>query len=133
MISDRGFLGTGWGFPPTFDKATQTVLMVSEQADIEESLTILLSTTIGERVMQPRYGCNLKQFVFEPLNTSVEAQIKKLVEDAILYFEPRIDLDNISLNSEQGNLDIIVTYIIRSTNSRSNFVYPFYRQEGTNR
>ena len=53
------------------------------------SLHILLSTTIGERVMQPRYGCNLKQFLFEPLNESVQFRMKKVVEDAILYFEPR--------------------------------------------
>jgi phage baseplate assembly protein W len=106
--------------------------MVKDEEDIQESLSILLSTTIGERVMQPRYGCNLKQFLFEPLNASIEAYIKKLVEEAILYFEPRIDPLGVSLDAEDGKLEITVDYKIRATNSRSNFVYPFYIQEGTN-
>lgn len=132
MVSDRPFLGTGWGFPPSFNKANQNVVMVKDREDIEESLSILLSTTIGERVMQPRYGCNLKQFLFEPLNASIESYIRKLVEEAILYFEPRIDPLGVSLEAEDGKLEITVDYKIRSTNTRSNFVYPFYIQEGTN-
>lgn len=129
---DQPFLGTGWGFPPSFNKLNQNVVMVKNQEDIEESLSILLSTTIGERVMQPRYGCNLKKFLFEPLNASIESYIKKLVEEAILYFEPRIDPLGVSLDAEDGKLEITVDYKIRSTNTRSNFVYPFYIQEGTN-
>ena len=131
-LRDRPFLGTGWGFPPKFNKSSQNIVMVKDREDIEESLSILLSTTIGERVMQPRYGCNLKQFLFEPLNASIESYIKKLVEEAILYFEPRIDPLGISLDADDGKLEITVDYIIRSTNTRSNFVYPFYIQEGTN-
>lgn len=126
------YIGTGWSFPPTFNKQTQAVEMVSGKQDIEASLHILLSTTIGERVMQPLYGCNLKQFVFEPTNASLEAYIKKLVEDAILYFEPRIELEQLSVDVEDGTMEITVEYTIRANNSRSNFVYPFYIKEGTN-
>ncbi len=129
------FVGTGWSFPPTFNRQNQTVEMVSGIQDINESLHILLSTTIGERVMQPLYGCNLRQFLFEPTNTSIEAHIKKIVQDAILYFEPRIRLEQIRLDtdSEEGRIEITVEYTIKASNSRSNFVYPFYIREGTNR
>ena len=127
--ADVDFIGTGWGFPPTFYRSSQTITVVSGETDINESLTILLSTTMGERVMQPAYGCNLKRFLFEPTNASVEAHIKKLVEDAILYFEPRILLEQVYLKGTDGSLEIIVDYTIRSNNTRGNFVYPFY-QEG---
>ena len=129
------FVGTGWSFPPTFNRQDQMVEMVSGTKDINESLHILLSTTIGERVMQPLYGCNLKQFLFEPTNASIEAQIEKLVEDAILYFEPRIRLEQLRLDTdaEEGRMEITVEYTIKASNSRSNFVYPFYMREGTNR
>ena len=55
----NSFLGTGWKFPPEFNNQTGTVEMVSDYTDIKESLDILLSTSLGERVMQPDYGCNL--------------------------------------------------------------------------
>lgn len=122
------FIGTGWGFPPTFHRSSQTVTMVTGETDINESLGILLSTTMGERIMQPSYGCNLKRFLFEPTNASLEAHIKKLVEDAILYFEPRILLERVALKGTDSGLEIIVEYTIRSSNSRGNFVYPFYKE-----
>lgn len=128
------FLGTGWGFPPAFEKSTQTVTMVSGEEDINSSLEILLSTGLGERIMQPGYGCNLKQLLFEPLDTGLKAYIKDLIKTAILYHEPRIRLDDVALTEkpEHGILEITVEYTVRTTNSRSNFVYPFYLQEGTN-
>jgi phage baseplate assembly protein W len=134
-MTSLDFVGIGWSFPPTFDRQNQTVTMVRDTQDIDESLHILLSTTIGERVMQPLYGCNLKQFLFEPTNASIEAEIEKVVEDAILYFEPRIRLDKLQLDTdaEEGRMEIMVEYTIKASNSRSNFVYPFYLQGGTNR
>jgi len=135
METDNAFLGRGWGFPPTFDKASKSVGMLEEEADIESSLEILLSTRLGERIMQPNYGCNLDDMVFEAMNLTMLTYLKDLVENAILYFEPRIDLDAVRIDTArdlEGMLVIIVNYTIRTTNSRFNFVFPFYKNEGSN-
>lgn len=134
MDSKIPFLGTGWGFPPNFDKYKKSVVMISDEEDIRSSLEILLSTDIGERIMQPTYGCDLKRLLFEPLDTSLKAYIRDLIETAILYYEPRIQLDDISLETKpnQGLIEITLEYTVRTTNSRYNFVYPFYLKEGTN-
>ena len=132
MNERKSFLGTGWSFPPTFTKNPCQVVMVSDEEDIRQSLEILLSTRHGERVMQPEYGCNLDVLLFEPINTSLITFVKDLIEKAILYHEPRIDLKKININTEQvleGLLLIELEYVIRSTNSRYNFVYPFYLKE----
>ena len=102
--------------------------MLTGEEDIDSSLHILLSTTIGERVMQPRYGCNLQQFLFEPANESMQFRMKKMVEDAILYFEPRIRLDRLTLAVDQleGRIVITVDYVVKSSHSRGSFVFPFY-------
>lgn len=128
------FLGRGWSFPPEFNKNRATVEMLSDEEDINSSLEILFSTTIGERIMQPKYGTNLKNLLFAPIDTSLRAYIKDLIETAILYFEARIKLDDIILEAkqEEGILLITLEYTIRSTNSRYNFVYPFYINEGAN-
>jgi hypothetical protein len=134
MSSKYPFLGTGWSFPPEFDKQTSTVKMLSDEDDINSSLQILFSTSVGERIMNPKYGANLKNLLFDPIDTSLKAYLKDLIKTAILYFEARIKLDNITIEAqpEEGMLLITLDYTIRSTNSRYNFVYPFYINEGTN-
>jgi|SRR5579871_4309572 len=130
------FLGTGWKFPPSFDRVSGTVLLVSDETDIEESLDILLSTTLGERVMQPRYGCNLTDYLFEPLNSTTIGFIKNLVTNAILYYEPRIETESIDVTPDdstdmfEGKFTITVAYTIPGTNSRFNYVYDYYKNEG---
>jgi uncharacterized protein len=131
---DRPFLGRGWSFPPTFDLKTLGVAMLEEEKDIASSLEILLSTARGERVMLPQYGCNLEELLFEGLDTRTKTLIIDKVESAILYHEARIELESVSLdttNALEGTVLIVVTYRVKSTNSRFNFVYPFYKLQGT--
>ena len=128
------FLGTGWSFPPTFNQATDSVDMTSDEQDVQISLQILLATRKGERVMQPDYGCNLDEMVFEPMTTSFKTYIRETVKTAILFYEPRIELNSIKIDSSretEGVILIIIDYTIRTTNSRFNFVYPYYKKEGT--
>ncbi|MEA1934209.1 MAG: GPW/gp25 family protein [Thermodesulfobacteriota bacterium] len=128
-----GFLGTGWTFPPTFTKGPQSVVMVSDDKDIRQSLEILLTTSVGERFLRPEYGCDLRRYLFEPLDDGLVAYIRDLVGNAILYHEPRIRLTDLTLSTraEEGTLLIELEYVIRTTNSRRNFVFPFYKDEGT--
>jgi phage baseplate assembly protein W len=133
--TQSGFLGTGWSFPPTFDPISGTVVLVSDVTDIEESLNILLSTSLGERVMQPNYGCALQPYLFEPLNATVIGYLKDRVQNAILFYEPRItviSIDVTALDSPElwaGRFRINVTYSIIQTNSRLNYVYDYYLTE----
>ena len=133
-FTSNDFLGVGWGFPPTFNSQSKGVEMTEKETDIERSLQILLTTTIGERVMQPKYGCNMDTLLFEPLNTTVKTIMIDKIKTAILFFEPRIDAKKISLNTQnelEGEVLVEIDYIVRATNSRSNFVFPYYKNEGT--
>ena len=127
------FLGTGWGFPPTFDRERKGVVMVSDLDDICESLKILLHTRLGERVMQPRYGADLKDQLFEPMNAATITFVEDLIRTAILYHEPRIKVDTVRVTPEQnaGILRIAIDYVVRTTNSRFNVVFPFFLEEGS--
>lgn len=130
----RDFLGRGWSFPPAFSRASGSVQMLQDEADIASSLQILLSTTPGERIMQPFYGCNLSELLFETLDTRMKTLMADKVESAILYHEPRITLEKVSLDDSrelEGVVLIEVTYRVKSTNSRFNFVYPYYKAQGT--
>ena len=127
------FLGRGWAFPPRFDRDRAGVSMVSDEDDIRQSLVILLGTAVGERILEPTYGCQLHRFVFEPVDTTLRTQIEEYVRDAILYHEPRVVLERVQVTGDQneGRLDITVDYRIPTINRRSNLVYPFYLEEAS--
>lgn len=134
MEEYRSFLGRGWGFPPEFSKDTKTVKLIEDEEDIKSSLEILLSTRLGERIMVPDYGCNLDELLFKPLNLTLRTYVVDLIKKAILYHEPRIDVNKIAIdpiNELNGELLIKLDYTIRSTNSRKNMVFPFYKTEGS--
>jgi phage baseplate assembly protein W len=131
----NSFLGRGWSFPPTFNQQTGSVELVSDYADIHESLNILLSTSLGERVMQPKYGCNLNDYLFEPLSSSMIGYIKDRVQTSILLYEPRIIADKIDVTADssfdliEGRFTISIDYTVPETNSRFNYVYDYYKNE----
>jgi hypothetical protein len=128
------FLGTGWSFPPTFSRLTYSVEMVSDDNDIQESLRILFQTQMGERVMVPEYGTLLWQMVFRNINTTLMTELEEMVRQAILYWEARITVNDITVQPDAsiaGLVLITVDYTIRTTNARNNLVYPFYVNEAT--
>lgn len=130
----KSFLGTGWGFPLAFSNKSSDVGMLSDVDDIQSSLEVLLTTRPGERVMRPDYGCNLDELVFEPLTTTFKTYIKDLISTAILYYEPRIEVNSIELDDTgelEGRILIVIDYTVSATNTRFNFVYPFYKNEAT--
>jgi phage baseplate assembly protein W len=132
MANDASFLGTGWSFPPTFTEGGADVATVFDAEDIHQSLQILFATSLGERVMQDDYGCDLSRFLFEEIDRSLINSLTGLVSDAILFHEPRIALNNLQISdaeAEAGLLLIQIAYTIRTTNSRYNMVYPFYLRE----
>ena len=134
--TQKSFLGTGWGFPPTFTNTTMNQpTMVSDIEDIKESLYILMHTIPGERLMLPEYGCNLRLLVFENIDTAFNNEIQDVIFKAILRYEPRIKFNFTTIDTS-GQLDgivyITIDYNIIATNTRNNIVFPFYLNEGTN-
>ncbi len=153
VATDKSFLGTGWSFPPTFRREFYGVEMVSDEANVHKSIHIILQTrstgqvtvkgkdgvaevrTIsGERVLQPTFGCNLLPYVFEPMNAPNIAMIERVVREALVLNEPRIIVQDIlsTPDNVSGVLLISIDYTIISTNTRYNYVFPFYMNEATN-
>lgn len=128
------FLGTGWSFPPTFSKPLAGTVMVSAEEDIQQSLHVLMTTIPGERPMNTDYGCPVTQFLFDGMDNSTMNKLRDVIEKSILYFEPRIVLNSVDVDTSSyldGKLFVSLDYTIRTTNSRNNMVFPYYLNEGT--
>jgi phage baseplate assembly protein W len=129
----KAFLGVGWKFVPCVTKDGR-IALVRYENDIREAILIILGTDLGERVMRPDFGAGLNDFVFEPLNSTTLHLVQTRVQEALVTWEPRIDVLDVSVSadtSEHNKLLISVTYRVRATNTQFNLVYPFYLEEGT--
>ena len=134
-MKEKTFLGIGWSFPPTFNKESSDVKMVSDETDIKESLEIYFNTKLGERIMRPNYGCIIHEHIFDKIDESILNILSFELTQNIGQIEPRIIVEKIEIKQssiENGELQISIQYKIISSNVRDNIVFPFYINEGTN-
>jgi len=129
---DRRFLGIGWKFPLQVTPNGRIAQARAEQR-IEESILLILATARGERPMRPDFGCGIHDLVFSENNAGAIALIVHMVREALVKYEPRVDVLDVLADStaDSPNLLVIrVNYRIRATNAIGNLVYPFYITEG---
>jgi len=132
MLVPKSYLGRGWSFPVRLDEKEGTIRLSEYERDVQESIWIILSTAKGERVMRPDFGCGIHDLVFEVINTTTLTEIQTRVLEALVAFEPRIDVMQVSALSGggvDGQLRVSIDYVIRGTNNQLNLVYPFYIKE----
>ena len=130
MVDPKAFLGKGWAFP--VHEAAGDVAIVAYEEDIAQAIWLILETEHGERVMRPEFGAGLRSLTFEPLNTTTMSLVRHRVEEALISWEPRINLEEIRVapdRAERNRLNVEISYQVRATNTFYNLVYPFYLQE----
>lgn len=120
-------LGQGVAFPLRLTVQGGIQATVA-QVNLRESIHIILSTRLGERVYRPDFGSRLSELVFEPINSSTLTMIVVYVEEALRKWEPRIVLDGVEALPQllQGRVDIAIDYHPKKTFDRHSLVYPFY-------
>jgi phage baseplate assembly protein W len=127
----REFLGVGWSFPVQLDGNGAFEHALYEES-VRQSIWIILGTAKGERVMRPEFGCGIYDLVFEVNDATTAGKVVQAVREALLAFEPRIDVRDVQVRPEQqGEVMLIsIDYQVRATNNAFNLVYPFYLQRG---
>ena len=130
-ILSKTFLGVGVASPLAAD-ANGALAHAAYETSVQQSVWLILSTAPGERVMRPDFGCGIHELVFDTLTAATSGRVVTAVRDALLRFEPRIDvLDvNVSPGGDGEVLLISVDYEVRATNNAFNLVYPFYLDSG---
>ena len=120
-------------FAPAASGRSATVTYGSD-AHVRQMLELLIFTMPGERVMRPDFGSGLRTLVFEPINVTTVARVQAKVRDALVSWEPRIDVLEVTVTPRgdpPSTLLIELSYRVRATNTLQNLVYPFYLEEGS--
>jgi phage baseplate assembly protein W len=121
-------VGTGLHFPLGVD-GRGGIGMIRHEKDIEESIRIIVATSKGERRMRPDFGCRVHELVFAPNNATTWGLAAQYVEDALGWWEPRIEVQEVDVRadtSDTSRLMIDVKYIVKATSDERSLVYPFY-------
>jgi uncharacterized protein len=130
----RPMVGAGWHFPigraSVLDQdGEKKIKIAADETSVRQSIELILSTGKGERVMRPDFGCNLHRLLFSPNNGTTRALAAFEVQEALLAWEPRIEVLQVGVrpDGDQGEILLIdIAYRVRSTDNRFNLVYPFY-------
>ena len=136
---EHQLVGVGWHFPVRVDlrrpyeltsvsRARGGIAMARYDTDIEQAIRIIVSTQPGERRMRPTFGCRIHELVFAPLNATTFGYMRRYVEEALAFWEPRVEVINVDVvpTPEHGWVDIEIGYQIRATKDDRTLVYPFY-------
>ena len=126
------FLGAGWAFPPRPD-GRGGIALVSGVENIERAIRIILNTPIGQRVMRPTFGSRLHELVFAPINSETLGLAEMYVQDALTFWEPRIEVLDVNSQADPDHAHILLitlNYRIKATRDERSLVYPFYQIPG---
>ena len=101
--------------------------MVGDEASVRQAILLLISTSPGERVMRPDYGCQLRQLVFAPNDDTTAGLAIHYVRQALEKWEKRIrivDLDAGPHPESPGVLEIFLEYLVIATHQTDQIVVP---------
>ena len=128
MTRTPEFVGRGWAFPLRTD-AKGDMALVGQEREVEEAIRLILGTAYGERPMRPEFGCAIHDFVFAGADAATAAQIGFEVRASLKRWEPRIDVVDVSVDSDPADTSVLfidIRYAVKATNDRRNLVFPFY-------
>ena len=127
----KTFLGKGWAFPVGVGE-TGHITIAEYEESVRQAIWVILGTAKGERVMRPNFGCGIHDLVFEINNVTTAGRVASEVRDALLRWEPRIDVQHVTVNQNERPELLLITieYEVRATNNLFNLVFPFYLEMG---
>ena len=127
-VRDREYIGQGLAFPLQVDPQGG-IALASGERDVEQAIRIILSTAPGERVMRPEFGCRIHELLFAPHDAATESLVVYYTEEALVQWEPRIDVQEVNVSAEPGRdgaLLVEIKYRLKDTYDERSIVYPFF-------
>ncbi len=127
----NAFFGVGLQQPFKINPSTGKTGMVSGIDNIEQSIRAILSTKPGERLYHKDFGVDLSALIFEPQSNATLKSVEEKIISGLMQFQTMIIVDsvNFELNATEGLINVDVSFTIRTTNTRGNYVYPYYIKE----
>ena len=104
-------IGRGMSFPPRVGPDGRMVWSEGE-ANVRESIRVILMTNFRERLLLPEFGGGLGQFLFEPNTVTTRHQIRERISRALEEWEPRVAVESVSVDPDPTDAEAAIATIV---------------------
>lgn len=113
-LATRTFSDIDMDFMP--NPITQDILKKTNESAIAQSIGNLLQTSHYERLFNPQIGCNLKRYLFEPIDNITTNNIIEEITRTIVNYETRVQLLDVSVVPDYDNngYNVSIKFIVRN-------------------
>ena len=105
FIIDTQDKSVGVSLPFTIGNNGFFAVTYTTKEQIKSNLKNLILTNRGERLMQPEFGCNLRQAIFEQIGPDTYNYIRSEIENSIQRWLPYIIVNDVNVTSDTTATD----------------------------
>lgn len=109
-MTRRNLFGQGLSFPPRIGPDGRLAWSAGEQ-NVRESIRLILLTAPGERLMRERFGCGIREFLFEPNTVTTRELLRQRIIRTIGRWEPRVRVQEVTVESDPADARLAVVTI----------------------
>ena len=116
------------GISLPFSKPFNSTYTTKDQ--IKSNLINLLLTEVGERVMNPNFGCELRRFLFEGIIETNMEEIAVSLNNSISIFIPEITVTNIEVSptsdtNTSNTISLTISYYLNISQTSDQITVQF--------
>ena len=99
---------------------------------IKKSIRNIFNTKPGDKILNPRFGLDLSQYLFEQVSQEAAQDIGEKILTELSFYEPRIDIQNVNVTAltQEQQYDITISYIVPELNNISDQIKGVLDTEG---
>ena len=92
----------------TRNTITSDIIKVEDIIAVKRSVKNLVQTNFYERPFNPELGCGVRELLFENFTPMTKIFLEKKIQEVLLNYEPRIDLQSVKVDDDQDNNRLVV-------------------------
>ena len=87
---------------------TNDVAVVEDVVAVKRSVKNLIQTNFYERPFHPELGCGIRELLFENFTPMTKIFLQRKIEEVLINYEPRINLQNVAVDDDQDKNRLVV-------------------------
>ena len=110
-------MSKAWKFPVEVDPATGRVRMVEGDDAVRQSVSLIVGTERGERIMQPHFGARVNRFMFRGVDAELVTGLSREVRQAVELWEERaqdVDVEVVSHPGDATRVSVEIDYHLQN-------------------
>ena len=92
----------------TRNAVTNDVNVVEDVISVKRAVKNLVQTNFYERPFQPELGCVIRELLFENFTPMTKVFLERKIEEVIVNYEPRVNLQNVAVDDDQDKNRLVV-------------------------